>query len=42
MENIDYALIGSIFISVMATKFFWDFGLWVEKWIDKAEKFLNK
>ena len=42
MENINYELIGSIFISIMATKFFWDFGQWVEKWIDKVTNFLNK
>jgi len=42
MENINYELIGSIFISIMATKFFWDFGQWVEKWIDRVTNFFNK
>ena len=35
MENINYELIGAIFISIMAVRFAWDFMLWVEKWIDK-------
>ena len=42
MENINYELIGSIFISIMATKCFWDFGLWGEKWIDKVTNFFKK
>ena len=31
-------IIGSLFISIMAVKFFWDFGLWVEKKIDRYEE----
>lgn len=42
MENINYELIGAIFISIMAVRFAWDFMLWVEKWIDKFSKIFNK
>ena len=31
-------ILGSLFISIMAVKFFWDFGLWIEKKIDRYEK----
>tara|TARA_B100000900_G_scaffold304549_1_gene263151 strand:- start:1836 stop:1961 length:126 start_codon:yes stop_codon:yes gene_type:complete len=41
MENIDYALIGSIFMSIMFTKFIWDLQGWVEKWIDKIKKIIK-
>ena len=42
MENINYELIGAVFISIMAVRFAWDFMLWVEKWIDKISKIFNK
>jgi len=42
MENIDYALIGCLFISVMATKFVWDLQGWAEKWIVRLNKKINK
>ena len=41
MDNIDYALIGCLFMSVMATKFVWDFQGWAEKWINKLNKKLG-
>ena len=31
-------ILGSLFIAIMATKFFWDFGLWIEKKIDRFEQ----
>jgi len=38
VDNINYDLIGTIFISIMATKFVWDFQGWAEKWISRAER----
>ena len=40
MENINYELIGAIFISIMAVRFAWDFMLWVENGLISFQKYL--